>query len=262
VHETRRDPLRRRAGGSILSTGRDVVQKSTSPANPRAGASIGVPDLGTLQPDPGQLVAVPVLDRRRCQRPVYECAPGRTRPYKTAPPAIGLAVRFLRRNTLRTVMPLDENAMVRTSWPRSRARFQNIILDKVAGVDIDTTLVTENVGGWTQGVYDFDGRTPRNEQFRRVDPKRTLQRSVRHPFIRAGETCRFRAGMGRLNKRARGQGVHARNHGLRAVEPEGSVHIKWCPRTSIPDERPRCERAADLPSSQRGCRSSEDDSQR
>jgi hypothetical protein len=77
---------------------------------------------------------------------------------KTAAPLYSVWMFNPAQNTLLPVMPPTENVMVTDIVAAQPRALQNIILDKVPGVDIDQQLVTDNVGVLDiRSVYDFDG---------------------------------------------------------------------------------------------------------
>jgi hypothetical protein len=149
---------------------------------------------------------------------------------KTAPPLYSVWMFNPSQNTLLPVMPPVENVMVTDIVAAQPRALQNIILDKVAGVDVDQQLVNENVGVMDiRSVYDFDGTDTANPNIATVaDPgvKTAAQRPAR--FIRLEKPVSIPdRDVLNLNNAAFGASDFMREiMGYAPVEPDGSVRIK------------------------------------
>jgi hypothetical protein len=149
---------------------------------------------------------------------------------KTAPPLYSVWMFNPLQNTLLPVMPPVENVMVTDIVAAQPRMLQNIILDKVAGVDVDQQLVNEVVGVLDiRSVYDFDGTDTANPNIATVaDPgaRTAAQRPAR--FIRLEKPVSIPdQDVLKLNNAAFGASDFMREiMGYAPVEPDGSVRIK------------------------------------
>ncbi len=149
---------------------------------------------------------------------------------KTAPPLYSVWMFNPSQNTLLPVMPPVENVMVTDIVAAEPRTLQNIILDKVPGVDIDQELVTENVGVIDiRSVYDFDGTdTAKPSTPALADPAQTTAAQRPARFIRLAKPVSIPdRDVLDLNNAAFGASGFMREIlGYAPVEPDGSVRIK------------------------------------
>lgn len=169
--------------------------------------------------DAGAAAIVPCTDARLADPNV-----------KTAPPLYSVWMFNSAQNTLLPVMPPVENVMV-TDIVASQPRvLQNIILDKIPGVDLDQQLVTENVGVIDiKSVYDFDGTdTAKPSIAALADPAATTARQRPARFLRLEKPVSIPdPDVLALNNAAFGASGFMREIlGYAPVEPDGSVRIK------------------------------------
>ena len=133
-------------------------------------------------------------------------------------------------NTLLPIMPPAEGVMVTDVVAAQPRALQNIILDKVAGLDFDQTWSIENVGVLDiKSVYDFDGADtakPSIAGTRRPGSTTAAQRPATfHPPGEAGFDPEPRCA--RSTPSAFGASGFMREIlGYAPVEPDGSVRIK------------------------------------
>ena len=179
---------------------------------------------------------------------------------QTAPPLYSVWMFNPTQNTLLPIMPPVENVMVTDVVAAQPRALQNIILDKVPGVDIDQQLFSDNVGVLDiKSVYDFDGvdtAQPEHRRRSRIRPRATAaQRPAR--FIRLEKAVSIPdQDVLDLNNAAFGAAGFMREIlGYAPVEPDGSVRIKVPANVAFQIEHSRCQRPAHLAASrQRGCR--------
>jgi hypothetical protein len=149
---------------------------------------------------------------------------------KTAPPLYSVWMFDPQKNTLLPVMPPVEGTMVTDIVAAQPRALQNIILDKVAGVDIDQTLVNANLGILDiRSVYDFDGvDTAKPNIPTLADPLATTagQRPAR--FIRLEKPVSIPSrDVLALDDTAFGASGFMREiMGYAPIEPDGSVNIR------------------------------------
>jgi hypothetical protein len=149
---------------------------------------------------------------------------------KTAPPLYSVWMFNPTNNTLLPVMQPVEGVMVTDIVASQPRALQNIILDKVAGVDFDPELATENVGILDiRSVYDFDGTDTAKPSIPAVaDPAQTVAAGRPARFIRLEKAVSIpdRDTLA-LNDTAFGASGFMREIlGYAPVEPDGSVKIK------------------------------------
>jgi hypothetical protein len=149
---------------------------------------------------------------------------------KTAPPLYSAWMFNPSQNTLLPVMPPVENVMVTDIVAAQPRMLQNIILDKVAGVDVDQKLVDENVGIIDiRSVYDFDGTDTATPNIAALaDPGTTTAAQRPARFIRLEKPVSIPdQDVLKLNNAAFGASDFMREiMGYAPVEPDGSVRIK------------------------------------
>jgi len=149
---------------------------------------------------------------------------------KTAPPLYSVWMFDFTKNTILPVMPPVENVMVTDIVAAEPRALQNIILDKVAGVDFDSQLETDNVGILDiRSVYDFDGTdTAKPSISVLADPGTTTAAQRPARFIRLEKPVSIPdQDVLDLNNAAFGASGFMREiMGYAPVEPDGSVHIK------------------------------------
>ena len=116
---------------------------------------------------------------------------------KTAPPLYSVWMFNPSQNTLLPIMPPTEGVMVTDVVAAQPRALQNIILDKVPGVDIDQTLVNDGFGVLDiRSVYDFDGVDTAKPKFRAWPiPRRRPPRSARRASSAWRSRCRFPVAM-------------------------------------------------------------------
>lgn len=149
---------------------------------------------------------------------------------KTAPPLYSVWMLNPAQSTLLPVMPPVENVMVTDVVAAAPRTLQNIILDKVAGLDLDSELVSESVGVIDiRSVYDFDGTDTAKPNIPTLaDPGSTTaaQRPARFVRLEKPVSIPDRDVLD-LNDAAFGATGYMREIlGYAPVEPDGSVRIK------------------------------------
>jgi hypothetical protein len=149
---------------------------------------------------------------------------------KTAPPLYSIWMFDFTKNTILPVMPPAENVMITdvvAAQPRSP---QNIILDKLPGVDFDAQLLTDSVGILDiKSVYDFDGTdTAKPSIAVLADPGATTAAQRPARFIRLEKPVSIPdRDVLDLNNAAFGASGFMREiMGYAPIEPDGSVRIK------------------------------------
>ena len=149
---------------------------------------------------------------------------------KTAPPLYSVWMFNPSQNTLLPIMPPTEGVMVTDVVAAQPRALQNIILDKVAGVDIDQTLVNDGFGILDiRSVYDFDGIDTAKPNIQGLaDPAvaTAAQRPAR--FIRLEKPVSIPSkDVLDLNGAAFGASGFMREiMGYAPIEPDGSVNIR------------------------------------
>jgi hypothetical protein len=149
---------------------------------------------------------------------------------KTAPPLYSVWMFDPNQNTLLPLMPPVEGVMVTDIVAAQPRALQNIILDKVAGVDYDAELATESVGILDiKSVYDFDGTDTAKPNIATIaDPQATgaAQRPARFLRLEKPVSIPSRDVLA-LNGAAFGASNFMREiMGYVPIEPDGSVRIK------------------------------------
>ena len=150
--------------------------------------------------------------------------------FKTAPPLYSVWMFNPSQNTLLPLMPPVEGVMVTDIVATQPRTLQNIILDKVPGIDLDQQLVNANVGVLDiKSVYDFDGVDTAKPNIRTVaDPAATtaLQRPAR--FVRLVKAVSIPdKTVVDLADAAFGASDFMREIlGYAPIEPDGSIKIK------------------------------------
>jgi hypothetical protein len=149
---------------------------------------------------------------------------------KVAPPLYSVWMFNPSQNTLLPIMPPTEGVMVTDVVAAQPRALQNIILDKVPGVDIDQTLVTDGLGVLDiRSVYDFDGvDTAKPSIGALADPMATTAAQRPARFIRLEKPVSIPSRDVRdLNNAAFGASGFMREIlGYAPVEPDGSVNIR------------------------------------
>ncbi len=149
---------------------------------------------------------------------------------KTAPPLYSVWMFNPSQNTLLPIMPPTEGVMVTDVVAAQPRALQNIILDKVPGVDIDQTLVNDGFGVLDiRSVYDFDGVDTAKPNIQGLaDPAvaTAAQRPAR--FIRLEKPVSIPSrDVLDLNDAAFGASGFMREiMGYAPIEPDGSVNIR------------------------------------
>ena len=147
---------------------------------------------------------------------------------QTAPPLYSVWMFNPSQNTILPVMPPVENVMVADIVATQPRTLENIILDKIAGVDLDQDLVTAGVGVIdVRSVYDFDGVDTATPNIPTVaDPATASQRPAR--FIRLEKAVSIPSmDVVKLAPAAFGASDYMREIvGYAPVEPDGSVRIE------------------------------------
>ncbi len=149
---------------------------------------------------------------------------------KVAPPLYSVWMFNPAQNTLLPIMPPTEGVMVTDVVAAQPRALQNIILDKVPGVDIDQTLVNDGFGILDiRSVYDFDGLDTANPSIQRLaDPAvaTAAQRPARWIRLEKPVSIPNRDVLD-LNDAAFGASGYMREIlGYAPVEPDGSVNIR------------------------------------
>ncbi|MDB6156426.1 MAG: hypothetical protein JWO04_132 [Gammaproteobacteria bacterium] len=149
---------------------------------------------------------------------------------KTAPPLYSVWMFNPSQNTLLPVMPPVEGVMVTDIVAAQPRNLQNIILDKVAGVDIDQQLFNQTVGVLDiKSIYDFDGiDTAKPNIATLADPAATTASQRPARFIRLEKPVSIpNKDILNLSNDAFGASGFMREIlGYAPVEPDGSVRIK------------------------------------
>jgi hypothetical protein len=149
---------------------------------------------------------------------------------KTAPPLYSVWMLNPSKNTLLPVMPPVENVMVTDIVAAQPRALQNIILDKLAGVDLDSQLVSDNVGVIDiKSVYDFDGTdTAKPSIAVLADPGATTAAQRPARFIRLEKPVSIpdRDVLDLDNAAFGASGFMREIMGYAPIEPDGSVRIK------------------------------------
>src|SRR5215469_13621148 len=133
-------------------------------------------------------------------------------------------------NTLQPVMPPVEGVMVTDVAVAKTRPLPNIILDKVAGVDLDQSLVDAGVGVIDiRSVYDFDGVDTANPNIAAVaDPTRTPPNSRPARFIRLEKAVSIpdKTVVNLSNAAFGASNFMIEILGYAPIEPDGSVRIE------------------------------------
>jgi hypothetical protein len=149
---------------------------------------------------------------------------------QTAPPLYSVWMFNPGQNTLLPVMPPVEGVMVTDIVAAAPRALQNIILDKVPGVDIDQTLVNASVGVLDiRSVYDFDGVDTANPSIPVLaDPLATTAAQRPARFIRLEKPVSIPSrDVLALDPTAFGASNFMREiMGYAPIEPDGSVNIR------------------------------------
>ena len=151
---------------------------------------------------------------------------------QVAPPLYSVWMFNPSKNTLLPVMPPTEGVMVTDVVAAQPRALQNIILDKVPGVDIDQTLVNAGFGILDiRSVYDFDGldsAKPLGGIATLADPQATTAAKRPARFIRLEKPVSIpNRDTLDLNDAAFGASNFMREIlGYAPVEPDGSVNIR------------------------------------
>src|SRR5882724_2620745 len=149
---------------------------------------------------------------------------------KTAPPLYSVWMFDFTKNTLLPVMPPVENVMVTDIVAAQPRALQNIILDRVAGVDFDSQLETDNVGILDiRSVYDFDGTDTAKPSIAVVaDPAAATAAQRPARFIRLEKPVSIpdRDVLDLSNAAFGASGFMREILGYAPIEPDGSVKIK------------------------------------
>ncbi len=149
---------------------------------------------------------------------------------QTAPPLYSVWMFNPNQNTILPVMPPVENVMVTDIVATQPRTLQNIILDKIPGVDLDQDLVTAGVGVVDiRSVYDFDGVDTATPNIPTVaDPAKTPAGGRPYRFIRLEKAVSIPSmDVVNLAPAAFGASDHMREIvGYAPVEPDGSVRIE------------------------------------
>jgi Hydrazine synthase alpha subunit middle domain len=150
--------------------------------------------------------------------------------FKTAPPLYSVWMFNPAQNTLLPVMAPVEGVMVTDIVAAQPRNPQNIILDKVPGVDLDQELVNQNVGVLDiKSVYDFDGVDTAKPNIPTVaDPAATTASQRPARFIRLVKPVSIPdKDLINLAGAAFGASNYMREiMGYAPIEPDGSVKIK------------------------------------
>ena len=149
---------------------------------------------------------------------------------KTAPPLYSVWMFNPSQNTLLPVMPPVEGVMVTDIVAAQPRTLQNIILDKVPGIDVDQQLFNQNVGVLDiKSVYDFDGvDTAKPNIPTLADPGATTASQRPARFIRLEKAVSIpNKDVLNLSNDAFGASNFMREIlGYAPIEPDGSVRIK------------------------------------
>ena len=149
---------------------------------------------------------------------------------QTAPPLYSVWMFDPRVNTLMPIMPPVEGLMVSDVAVAQPRALPNIILDKVAGVDLDQNLVDAGVGVIDiRSIYDIDGKDTANPNIATVaDPAKTAAAARPARFIRLEKAVSI---PDRTVVNLSGAAFGASNYmleimGYAPIEPDGSVHLE------------------------------------
>ena len=149
---------------------------------------------------------------------------------KTAPPLYSVWMFNPSQNTLLPVMPPVEGVMVTDIVAAQPRALQNIILDKVPGIDVSQNLYNQSVGVLDiRSVYDFDGTDTAKPNIPTVaDPQATTAAQRPARFIRLEKPVSIPSrDVLKLDPAAFGITGYMREiMGYAPVEPDGSVRIK------------------------------------
>ena len=149
---------------------------------------------------------------------------------KTAPPLYSVWMFDPAQNTLLPVMQPVEGVMVTDVVAAQPRTVQNVILDKVPGLDLDQDLVDQSVGVIDiRSVYDFDGVDTANPNIATVaDPAKTTAAQRPARFIRLEKAVSIPdKDTVDLADSAFGASNYMREiMGYAPVEPDGSVKVK------------------------------------
>jgi hypothetical protein len=151
---------------------------------------------------------------------------------QVAPPLYSVWMFNPSQNTLLPIMPPTEGVMVTDVVAAQPRALQNIILDKVPGVDIDQTLVNAGFGILDiRSVYDFDGvdsAKPLGGIAALADPQAATAAQRPARFIRLEKPVSIpNRDVLDLNGAAFGASNFMREIlGYAPVEPDGSVNIR------------------------------------
>ena len=149
---------------------------------------------------------------------------------KTAPPLYSVWMFNPGQNTLLPIMPPTEGVMVTDVVAAQPRALQNIILDKVPGVDLDQTLVNGTLGVLDiRSVYDFDGVDSAKPSIPVLaDPQATTaaQRPARFIRIEKPVSIPSRDVLALDNTAFGASGFMREIIGYAPVEPDGSVNIR------------------------------------
>jgi hypothetical protein len=149
---------------------------------------------------------------------------------KTAPPLYSVWMFDFTKNTILPVMPPVENVMVTDVVAAQPRALQNIILDRLAGVDFNQQMATDNVGYLDiRSVYDFDGTdTAKPSIAALADPGTTTAAQRPARFIRLEKPVSIpdRDVVDLSNAAFGATGFMREIMGYAPIEPDGSVRIK------------------------------------
>ncbi len=149
---------------------------------------------------------------------------------QTAPPLYSVWMFDPNQNTMLPIMPPVEGVMVSDVVATQPRALQNIILDKIPGVDLNQNLVDAGIGVLDiRSVYDFDGVDTAVPNIQTVaDSAKTP------PAKRAARFIRLEKAVSIPDKKVvklAGAAFGASNYmreimGYAPIEPDGSVHIE------------------------------------
>ena len=149
---------------------------------------------------------------------------------KTAPPLYSVWMFDPAQNTLLPVMQPVEGVMVTDVVATQTRALQNVILDKVPGLDLEQDLVDQNVGVVDiRSVYDFDGVDTANPNIATLaDPAKTLaaQRPARFIRLEKAVSIPDKDTVDLADAAFGASGYMREIMGYAPVEPDGSVKIK------------------------------------
>ncbi|MGH8139412.1 MAG: hypothetical protein ACREVV_14655 [Steroidobacteraceae bacterium] len=148
----------------------------------------------------------------------------------TAPPLYSVWMFDPNQNTLLPVMAPVEGVMVTDVVAAQPRTLQNVILDKVPGLDLDQDLVTQNVGVLDiKSVYDFDGvdtATPSIPALADPAATRAAQRPARFIRLEKPVSIPDKDVVDLAGAAFGASGFMREIMGYAPVEPDGSVRIK------------------------------------